>query len=833
MGTVVRSALCASLIAAAAGPVLAADRITIEDMLNAEHLDSFSSGSAFSPDGKGLAYTVNAAASQRPTWGYETASLQTMTRVFVTANGGSPREIEGVADLIYSLVAVNAWSPDSGGLLLVATERDGYGLAHYDVASAKVTPLPGRISNSFIPTFAWGPDGRIAYQTIAAGALQRRANGAMLKGIHERWSATWTGESAEVTVHSANPVFASTEEKPGPLVLVDPRSGSVRQIVEGDYSSVSFSPNGRHIGAVGGREATQDALSWNGRRGELQIFSLTADGAKLAHAQSDIDIGAFDRTAWSPSGKSLLVIGRPRGAKGKETRLYVVDVVSGKRRALSSPGLSFEKSALEGGLHTTAWLGERIVVAAAAHEMKGADVKMTGMAGSTSFEYGQGRNTRADVFALGGTSPENLTAFAKSPVKDFVATQGGSLLVVADGALWKIAPGMAQVRLTTEGAVPIVGFATDTRNPPPPAQTAYYAKGEVERVSLLIVADGKPKRVLFDLKTSTLAPLDIKGEVVVTAPDRRTMLTRIEDGWTSSFAYDDDAPRALVTVNAGLKDRAVAPIEKFTYTVGTRPLNGFVVWPPNAKKGVKLPAVVFVYGGLVFGDAPPDSAKAELHNPIVSGQLLAAEGYAVIYPSTPLGAGSDSDQPAQLAEAVIAAIDALAAGGRIDPKRVGVMGQSYGGFSTAALLSKRSDRLAAGVSLAGLYSFFHGYGARPLPSVFSNQALSTAYGKFIEEGQGNLGKPFWLAPDAYVRNSPIFHVETLNSPLLMLHGDLDIGPTDLFGAERMYVALLRAGKKPTLVHYWGEGHLTQSAAAMRDQWTRITTWFQRYLKDAR
>jgi dipeptidyl aminopeptidase/acylaminoacyl peptidase len=214
------------------------------------------------------------------------------------------------------------------------------------------------------------------------------------------------------------------------------------------------------------------------------------------------------------------------------------------------------------------------------------------------------------------------------------------------------------------------------------------------------------------------------------------------------------------------------------------------------------------------------------------GQLLAAEGYAVIYPSTPLGAGADGDQPAQLADAVIAAIDAVAAGGRIDARRVGVMGHSNGGFSTAAILSKRSDRFKCGVSLAGVYDLFHAHGARAFTSMFSDEMLTTTAGRLIENSNFQLHQPFWRTPEAYIRNSPIFHVETLDAPLLMLHGDIELGGPDLADAERMYAALLRAGKQPTLIHYWGEGHIAQSAAAIRDQWMRITTWFAHYLKGA-
>lgn len=77
----------------------------------------------------------------------------------------------------------------------------------------------------------------------------------------------------------------------------------------------------------------------------------------------------------------------------------------------------------------------------------------------------------------------------------------------------------------------------------------------------------------------------------------------------------------------------------------------------------------------------------------------------------------------------------------------------------------------------------------------------------VETGQIGLRKPFWDTPQSYMRNSPIFHVKSINAPLLLLHGDLDMGVTGLPGAERMYNALLQAGKKPALVRYWGQGHV--------------------------
>jgi dipeptidyl aminopeptidase/acylaminoacyl peptidase len=186
-----------------------------------------------------------------------------------------------------------------------------------------------------------------------------------------------------------------------------------------------------------------------------------------------------------------------------------------------------------------------------------------------------------------------------------------------------------------------------------------------------------------------------------------------------------------------------------------------------------------------------------------------------------------------LAEEVVAAIDALVVKGTIDPKRVGLMGQSFGGYSTAAILTKRSDRFKAGVAMAGIYDWIFSYGMLPLDKILTDDGnIYSLEMKSIENGQAQLKKPFWLARDAYIRNSPIFDVQDIDTPLMFLHGDLDAGSTGLPGAERMYNAMLRAGKRTTLVRYWGQGHVAQSASAIRDQWYRITTWFDHYLKNA-
>jgi dipeptidyl aminopeptidase/acylaminoacyl peptidase len=148
------------------------------------------------------------------------------------------------------------------------------------------------------------------------------------------------------------------------------------------------------------------------------------------------------------------------------------------------------------------------------------------------------------------------------------------------------------------------------------------------------------------------------------------------------------------------------------------------------------------------------------------------------------------------------------------------------------VLAKRSDRFRAGIAMAGIYDWISGYGAVSVDAMLSDSGdIYNPEIKMTENGQIQLQRPFWEAVDAYRRNSPIFDIQDIRSPLLFLHGDLDMASTGLPGAMRMYNAMVRAGKTTALVHYWGQGHVAQSASAIRDQWSRVTTWFGHYLKD--
>lgn len=260
-------------------------------------------------------------------------------------------------------------------------------------------------------------------------------------------------------------------------------------------------------------------------------------------------------------------------------------------------------------------------------------------------------------------------------------------------------------------------------------------------------------------------------------------------------------------------------------------LNGSVILPPGYQPGRRYPTLVWVYGGY---RVPTDLRGDYMTLPSMPGiynlHLYAAKGYVVLVPSMPLGGrGERHDIYAQIPHGVMPAIDKLVALGIADPARLGVFGQSFGGYSVYALVSQ-TDRFKAAVAIAGLSELAGNYGqfdptARGYPGIEheknDNWAQTDLFG---------LPAPPWQDPAGYARNSPLSYVDRVNTPLLLVHGDMDIrgAPTQ---AELFFYSLYAQGKVAEFLRYGGESHsLAQSPANVRDVFDRTIGWFDRFLR---
>ena len=210
-------------------------------------------------------------------------------------------------------------------------------------------------------------------------------------------------------------------------------------------------------------------------------------------------------------------------------------------------------------------------------------------------------------------------------------------------------------------------------------------------------------------------------------------------------------------------------------------------------------------------------------------QAYAARGYVVVVPSMPLpDRGTKGTVYPDVPKGVLPAIDKLVAMGITDPDRLGVFGQSFGGYSVYAILSQ-TDRFKAGVAIAGISDLVSNYGtfdptARGYPGIEHEKSENWSIG-----AAGNLPPPPG-EPARYAANSPLSFADKINTPLLLIQGEFDIRGASA-QAEEMFIALYRQGKTAKLLRYGGESHsLAQSPANVRDVYARTVAWFDLYVR---
>lgn len=246
-------------------------------------------------------------------------------------------------------------------------------------------------------------------------------------------------------------------------------------------------------------------------------------------------------------------------------------------------------------------------------------------------------------------------------------------------------------------------------------------------------------------------------------------------------------------------------------------LHGALLLPAGYQKGKRYPLVVDVYGGSFRSDTLNRFGLSG--SGVENLQILATRGYAVLLPDTPL----HKKTPMQdLLKTVMPAVDRAVDLGIADPEKLGVMGHSYGGYSTLSLIVQ-TTRFRAAVDSAGPGDLISAYGEMDKDG--------SAFGiGWSETGQGGMEGTPWQFRDRYIENSPIFYLDRVVTPLLIVQGELD-NTVPHTQAEEVFVGLRRLGKEVEYAKYAGEEHWegTWSAANAEDYWSRVIEWFDQYL----
>ena len=239
-------------------------------------------------------------------------------------------------------------------------------------------------------------------------------------------------------------------------------------------------------------------------------------------------------------------------------------------------------------------------------------------------------------------------------------------------------------------------------------------------------------------------------------------------------------------------------------------IEGFLVTPAGPGPH---PLIVNIHGGPVWAWRD----EWTMHYPHTP--LLVSCGYAVLHPNIrgSIGRGQRFvtggllDMGGTDAADLLAGLDVLVEAGRVDPARIAVTGNSYGGFMSAWLVAT-SERFAAAVPRSPVTDWVSQHYTSNIPG-FDRISLS---GDPLDPGS------------SYRLRSPLYLADRVHTPVLLMAGAHDLA-TPAHQASMFHRALIEHGAESTLVIYPDEGHGVRGSVATVDQCIRMIGFFNRHL----
>ncbi len=245
---------------------------------------------------------------------------------------------------------------------------------------------------------------------------------------------------------------------------------------------------------------------------------------------------------------------------------------------------------------------------------------------------------------------------------------------------------------------------------------------------------------------------------------------------------------------------------------GTR-LQGILDYPAGYEAGKKYPMIVYMYEKLSDGlhryNAPSERSY-------YSVSAMTSHGYFVLQPDIVF---TKREPGLSVADCVTAAVKKVQEKGVVD--KVGIVGHSWGGFD-ASFLATHTTIFSAAVAGAPITDLISNYGNHH----WSSGIAETDH---IETGQQRMEVPLYEDLQAYIRNSAVFGVSTMTTPLMIEVGDAD-GTVFYHQGIELYNIARRARKNVVLLVYGGEDHGLRKKADQVDYQRRIFAWFGYYLK---
>ncbi|WP_372652533.1 prolyl oligopeptidase family serine peptidase [Draconibacterium sp.] len=247
-------------------------------------------------------------------------------------------------------------------------------------------------------------------------------------------------------------------------------------------------------------------------------------------------------------------------------------------------------------------------------------------------------------------------------------------------------------------------------------------------------------------------------------------------------------------------------------------LEGTLHKPEDFDPGKKYPMIVNFYEkssqNLLSYRMP------ENHRSTIDYHYYTSHGYIIFNPDVYYQEGYPGESAFNC---VMPGITALIDKGFVDEEHIGAQGHSWGGYQVA-YLATRTNMFAAIESGAPVVNMFSAYGG-----IRWGSGLNRSFQ--YEHTQSRIGKSIWEAPLRYLENSPLFILDKINTPILIMHND-DDGAVPWYQGIEFFIGLRRLQKPSWMLNYNEADHWPTKLRDMHDFQIRMAQFFDHYLKGA-
>ncbi len=600
----------------------------------------------------------------------------------------------------------------------------------------------------------------------------------------------------------------------------DPGAMVARMAKVGSCSSPSFSPDGRRIAFV------------TNLSGLPQVWTVDAEGGWPEPVTALDD--PVQSVSWSPTGDRLVFSLAPGG--GMNSQVYTIRPDGTDQRRLTDGGKatnnvggwSSDGSSLlvSSNRRTPASMDAYLVRPEGGEWRFVADVR--GMGGLADVSR-DARFAVIDRLAQRGDNNLSLIDLKGGPERALTPHDGpgsfGSACFAPDGRTIYLSSNRDRDRLAfarihlddngTPGPIEVVAARDDAE------LSGFKVDDQSKTAALLWNVSGRSELALVDLATGgitsgpTLPAEVVRGLVFSKDGNRLALVVEGPAAPSDLWTYDlrDGRLRQVThSPHAGVELGSLVRPSLVTFKAHDGlDLSGWL-YRPKGSNGPG-PVVLSFHGGPEGQERPRFDATY---------QALLARGIAVFAPNVRGSSGfgkrfvnlDNGPKRFDGVRDIKACVDHAVASGVADPKRIGIMGGSYGGYMVMAGLTDYPDLFAAGANLFGIVNF---------ATFFANTEPWMAAISKVEYGDPD------TQADLLGKLSPIHKIDRVRAATLVLHGANDTN-VPVVEAEQIVASLKSRGVPVEYVLFPDEGHGFVKAPNRVRSASAIVGWFEEHLK---